>query len=709
MHRLADLALTRPRRVLLAAAAVLLLSATAVPGIFDALYPAGFRDPDTPSERAADALRDAAGFESDPGIIVLVRVPEGAPDPGPAVRERRVAAVAAVLREERALGLVVTGAQDASLRSSDGRTTLVGGFFRSREERDKVAAVEHVRERLAAERFAPLEVRVGGPGTAFITVNAQVERDLQRGELLAFPLLFLLLVVIFRGLVAAALPLVVGALSVLATIAGLRLLNELIDVSVFSVNLVSALGLGLAVDYSLFLVSRFREELARTGATDRALRTTMATAGRTVVVSALTVAAALLALVLFPQRFLYSMGIGGAGVALLAAVASLTVVPALLALLGPRVNALPFGRSGTAVEERRTARWRRIAAVPRGRPGVVTVVALAGMVLLSAPSLRLERTGIDERVLPPTSDVRVVSDAIAAAPGFPEHADSPATLAITASPAQDGEVRALARAAAALPGTAAVLPPRRVGPDLVALRVVQRDDPFSDAAVAHARALGALPTGLPVLVAGQAAGLHDFRASVDDHLPAALLVAAGATVVLLFLLTGSVVLPIGAVLVNLLTLTAAYGLLVVVFQDGLLAGPLDFATPPGIETGAFMLVFAMVFGLSTDYAVFLLARVTELRRAGHDDRTAVALATERTGSLITAAAALFCVAVGALATSGLVFLKETGVGTAAAVAIDATIVRVLLVPAVMHLLGARAWWRPRGLARVHARLGISEA
>lgn len=178
---------------------------------------------------------------------------------------------------------------------------------------------------------------------------------------------------------------------------------------------------------------------------------------------------------------------------------------------------------------------------------------------------------------------------------------------------------------------------------------------------------------------------------------------------LLFLLTGSVVLPIGAVLVNLLTLTAAYGLLVVVFQDGLLAGPLDFATPPGIETGAFMLVFAMVFGLSTDYAVFLLARVTELRRAGHDDRTAVALATERTGSLITAAAALFCVAVGALATSGLVFLKETGVGTAAAVAIDATIVRVLLVPAVMHLLGARAWWRPRGLARVHARLGISEA
>lgn len=705
MDRLASLATTHPRRLLAAAAVFVAVCAAFVPSTFDALSPAGFRDGDSPSERTADTLRDAAGFETDPGIVLLASAPQGVSLAEPAA-QRQLADAARALAGDPAVARVASPAQDPRLLAPDGRSTLLAVFFRERDEKPKAEAVDRLEDRVEGAA-GPLSLTLGGAGAAFTEINHEVERDLARAELLAVPVLFLLLVVVFRGLVAAALPLLVGIISIVGSILGLRLLNEAVPISIFSINLVSALGLGLAVDYSLFLVSRHREELAGGADPRTALRTTMRTAGRTVAFSALTVAAALMALALFPQRFLYSMGLGGTFVTVFAAITSLTVVPALLVVLGPRIDALRLGRGDEAANRARAARWRRVADLVARRPGATSVVALMLLVLIAVPATRLERNGIDDQVLPPTADVRVVADAVSR--DFAPNLDSPVSLAVRATPGEDDEVAALAERLRALPGTSSVTFPQRLGPDLVLLQALPRVDPLSDAGLAYVERVRDLRATVPFGVTGAGAGLLDFRASVDEHLPAALLVAGGATLFVLFLLTGSVVLPVKAVLANGLVLVAAYGMLVLVFQDGRLEGLLDYTSLGAIETATTMLVFALVFGLSTDYAVFLLARIAELRRSGYADRDAIVLATERTGSLITAAAVLFCVAIGALATSSLIFLKQSGIGTAFAVAIDATVVRVLLFPALMHLLGPSAWWSPSPLRRLHGRVGISEA
>jgi uncharacterized membrane protein YdfJ with MMPL/SSD domain len=710
MGSLAALALLHPRRILAVAGVFVVLCAATVPGVFDALFPAGFRDADSPSERTAETLRDAVGFETEPGLVVLATprrqadLPED-PFTDPAAA-RQFRAAARLLFADRDIARVAGPAQDPRLRSRDGTSALLVAFFEERGEEFKVDAVKRLETRIEDDLSGPLDLRLGGYGPAFTAVNEQVKSDLARAELIAFPLLFLLLVVVFRGLVAASLPLLVGVISVLASIASLRLMNEFVPISVFSVNIVTGLGLGLAVDYSLFLVSRFREEIAAGEDTETALRTTMATAGRTVVFSAITVAAALLALVLFPQRFLYSMGLGGAFVSVFAAVAALTVVPALLALLGPKVDALRLGRGDADAVARRGRRWRLVAEGVSRRPGAVTAATLLALVLVTLPAFGMERTGVDERVLDETSDARIVAAAIDR--DFAANLEAPVVLAIEAPAGRDDAVQQIAREVAALPGTLEVAPPQRLSADLVLLQATPRDGPLSEAGLAHTRAIRALDAPVAVGVTGQGAGLIDFRDSVDDHLPAVLLVAAGITLLVLFLLTGSVLLPVGAVIANLLTLGAAYGFLVVVFQDGNLEGPLGFTSLGAIDTATTMLIFGMVFGLSTDYAVFLLARIAELRRVGYGDRAAIVLATERTGSLITAAAILFCVAIGAMATSSLIFLKQTGLGTAVAVMVDATLVRVFLVPAVMHLLGRSAWWAPGPLGRLHARFGLRE-
>ncbi|MDX6651046.1 MAG: putative drug exporter of the superfamily [Solirubrobacteraceae bacterium] len=697
MTRLADLAQRRPRRVL--ALAVLLF---AVAGAFGGtvakhLDPYGADDPATQTVQARAAIERASGLEPGPGIVALVDLPGGAHS---GAARARVARVVAIMRAEPAVGRVVSvlDSGDPAMVSRDGRQTYVVAVMRAVGEHPREAAGKRVDRRLA-----PLPgVKVGGQVLSFAEVGTKVESDLQRSELIAFPLLFVLSLLFFRSLVASLLPLLVGALAIVGTFAGLRVASELGSVSIFALNLTTGLGLGLAIDYSLFIVSRYREELAAVGPGREALRRTLNTAGRTVLFSSLTVAAALASLLVFPQRFLYSMGLGGTMVALVAAVVALVVLPAVLALLGPRVNAgSPRWLARRAERDARpdqAGAWYRLSRFVMRRPAPVATGAAVLLIALGLPFLSISFTAVDGSVLPKTSERRQVYDALRT--DFPAGRDVPL---IAVAPARDAA--ALRGRIAALRGAGAVVAPQPIGGGLTVIRAYTSAPPFSGRAQDLVRDVRALPG---VRVTGETADFVDTRSSIVGHLPIALAIVAGATILVLFLMTGSVILPLKALVMNLLTLSAAFGLLVLIFQDGRLEGLLAYTSQGALEMTQPVLLFALAFGLSTDYGVFLLGRIKEARDRGAGDREAVAIGLERTGRIVTAAALLFCVAIGAFATSQIVFIKELGVGTALAVLIDATLVRALLVPALMEMLGRWNWWAPRPLRRLHRRIGLRE-
>src|SRR5918992_6256068 len=558
------------------------------------------------------------------------------------------------------------------------------------------------------ERFngAP-GVTLGGFAVASPQVNEQVSEDLARAELLAFPLLFLLSFLFFRSVVAALLPLMVGGMAIALTFFALRLGSELGSISVFALNVTTGLGLGLAIDYSLFMVSRYREELAEVGPGVEAIRRTLATAGRTVLFSSLTVAAAMGSLLIFPQRFLYSMGIGGMMVAVLAGGVALLVLPAVLAVLGPRVNALAPRRLQRAAEaDARPAQsgaWYRLSRAVMRRPGTIAAGSAALLIAMGIPFLGLKVTAVDASVLPESSSARQVD--IALKRDFDVRRTTPITL-VAEAPSGPALDRYLDRVRE-VPGVLELSPPRRAG-DLTLVDAVPRNAALSDDSQEAVRDVRGLDPPFEVMSRGETATMVDLKESLVDHLPAALAVLMGTTIIVLFLMTGSLVLPIKALLMNLLTMSATFGLLVLIFQDGRLEGLLDYTSQGALEATQPIFLFAVAFGLSTDYAVFLLARIKEARDAGIPNDEAVAIGLERTGRIVTAAALLFSIAVGAFATSELIFIKELGIGTALAVLIDATIIRALLVPSLMKLLGDWNWWAPRPLARLHARIGLRE-
>jgi uncharacterized membrane protein YdfJ with MMPL/SSD domain len=698
--RLANLATNRAKLVVVAAVVVALVAGALGGGVADKLSSFGADDPATDSYKAAQRLGQTTGLDANPGLIALVE--SGGPVDSRAGRAK-VDQVVRVVRGDRDVGRVVTAFDGGGreLISRDGRSTYVAVTFKDDQGED---ATDRIRPQL--DRIEG--VKVGGGEAASLDANEIVGHDLARAELMAFPLLFLLSLWFFRSLVAALLPLLVGVVSIMLTFLGLTIAAGPIDISVFALNLVTGLGLGLAIDYSLFIVSRYREELAAHGPGATALRNTMNTAGRTVMFSSLTVAAALAALLVFPQKFLYSMGIGGTLVALSAAAVALILLPAVLALLGERVNALAPKRLRRASEaDARPAEsgfWYRLSHFIMRRPGRVAIAAATFMIVLGLPFLRVDFTSLDAKVLPAGNEVRAVSDALNR--DFPPHRTTPAyVVAQTSSRAQLDRYRARIER---LPGAAAVSPARPLDRGVSRIDVVSKGDELAQPSKDLVRDVRALDPGFRTLVGGRTAEFLDQRQSIGDHLPIALAIVALATIVVLFLMTGSVILPIKAIVMNVLTLSAAFGLLVLIFQDGRLEGPLSYESLGALDLTQPVVLFAVAFGLSTDYGVFLLGRIKEARDNGASDRDAVAIGLERTGRIVTAAALLFCVAIGAFATSQIIFIKELGLGTAFAVLLDATIIRALLVPALMEMLGKWNWWAPKPLRRLHQRIGLSE-
>jgi RND superfamily putative drug exporter len=639
---LANLAWRHPRRIL-AVAALLAVAAAA----FGASTPShlsasdnDYQDKGSESYRTFQLLSRRTGVIPGPSIVVIA----------PAAK---AAATVSLLRHDPAVAVV----RREPPRSG---SEVIAAYLR--DGSDTGSAARRI------QRTAP--GLVGGPAIASEQVRHQSERDLIRAELIAFPLLLVLGIWIFRGLVAALLPVAAGILSIVTTLAMLRIANSTVTISVFALNLVTGAGLGLAIDYSLLLLNRYREELARQEPR-KALRTTVETAGRTVAFSAVTVAAAFASLSVFPLGFLRSMAIGGVAVALLAGFVALLVIPALFAVLGRRVDALAIRRG----KQPGSGGWYRFAHGVMRRPIPIAVATAAVLVALGLPFLGVRFTGIDASVLPTSASARQVQDRIHAR--APEHV-------VTHSRAVLEQVRRL-------PGVASMTAPRPLGGGLWTADVTSAARPMSNGAKDLDRRIRTLPGAT---VSGVTAWYLDTSSSLRRHLPAAGAILAVTIVALLYLVTRSVILPVKAVIMNALSLSAAFGVLVWVFQDGRLEGVLHYTSQGALELTQPVLLFAIAFGLATDYGVFLLSRIREAHESGLPNREAVALGLERTGRVVSAAALLFCVAVGSFATSGIVIVKEVGVGIALAVAIDASLVRALLVPSLMALLGDWNWWRP---------------
>jgi putative drug exporter of the RND superfamily len=738
LERLARFLLRR-RWAVLAATLVVVVAAGAFGGsAITRLKSGGFDDPDAESTRAAKVLADEFGT-GDPNLVLLVTAKGGQVD-DPAVAAAGEALTRRLAAEPDLAQVVSYWATGApALKSTDGSQALALGRITGDEEGldERAAALTGA----YARDDATLRVQVGGQAQVFREVGEQVESDLARAESIAVPITLLLLVLVFASAVAGALPLAVGGFAIVGTLLVLRVLAEVTDVSIYALNLTTALGLGLAIDYSLFIVSRYREELRAGREPADALVLTMGTAGRTVLFSAATVAVSLLALLVFPLYFLRSFGYAGIAVVALAAIGALVVLPALLAVLGRRVDRLrlPIGRrraAAVATREPGAGLWHRIAISVMRRPVPIALAVVAFLVLLGTPFLGVRFGLPDDRVLPAGAEGRQVAEAVRAnfaadetsalsvvAPGIGDPAAHLADIdgyaaalsrldGVDRVDALTGSYAAGQRLQGPLPTGDAAIPPearRFAAADGTWLSVVPSVEPYSAAGEDLVAAVRHLQAPLGAQVTGPSAQLVDTKASLFGNLPAAGAIIALVTFALLFAMTGSVVIPVKALVLNLLSLTAIYGAMVFIFQDGHLAGVLGFTPTGTIDTSMPVLLFCIAFGLSMDYEVFLLSRIKEEYDRTGDTVASVAAGLERTGRIVTTAAALLAIVFVAFATSQVSFLKLFGIGTALAILVDATLIRALLVPAFMRLAGRANWWAPAPLRRLHARVGLREA
>ncbi|MFD3824033.1 MMPL family transporter [Streptomyces sp. NPDC058625] len=696
----------RPRLALLAALVLTVLAVLAGSGVADRMSSGGWEDPDAESTYATQAIeREFPG--SQPNLLLLVDAGEASVD------DPAVAAEAARLTERLAGEEGITGVgsywqtRSPALRAEDGHEALIAARITGDE-----TAMGETLDRIAPQfrgEQGVVEVGVGGPVAVRHEMQTIIQEDLLRAELIALPVTLVLLVMVFGSAVAALLPLGIGIVAILGANAILRGLTEFTEVSVFAMNLTTALGLGLAIDYALFIVRRFREELSAGAEPLTAIGTTLRTAGRTVLFSALTVAVSLAAMMLFPQYFLRSFAYAGIAVVLLAAAAALILLPAALMVLGHRVDALDLRR---LLRRRRPAKaageegavWGRMATLVMRRAPFFALGTTAVLVLLGLPFLGVKFGTADDRQLPSTAQSRVVQDHIRE--GFPGSPGGGLEV-LAEGRATEAQYAAYKERVAELPEVVRVEGPLVKG-DAAYFTVVPRGEAVDDPAQRLVGDLRAVDAPFDTSVTGAAAVLVDSKDAIAERLPMAALFIVIVTLFLVFLLTGSVLIPVQAVLLNALSLTAMFGAMVWVFQEGHLSGLLGFTSPGSVETTLPVIMFCVAFGLSMDYGVFLLSRIKEEYDLTGEHEQAVRHGLQRTGGLITAAAVILAVVMVAIGTSRVTNTKMLGLGIALAVLMDAMIVRSLLVPSVMRLTGRATWWAPGPLRRFHERFGLSE-
>ncbi len=699
----------RRRLVLVLAGIAVAAAAVWGTGVFGALQSAGgFTAPGSQSQQESDLATRAFGRDT-ADVVVLYSSPRLTVRDA-AFRAAVTRTLAALPRRDVRSAVTYWSARSPQFAGAGGHVTYAVLELAGGTDSARTTNYQAIEGRLSAPG---LSTEVGGQVPTMSAINKQVTSDISRAEGISLPVLLILLLAIFGSLAAASLPLAIGGLAILGSFTALRLLTLVTGVSVYSINITTILGLGLAIDYGLFMVSRFREELHRQDSTADAVAATVATAGRTVAVSGITVAAALASLMLFPETFLRSMGYGGVATVGVDMLAALTVLPALLGVLGPRVNALRVRRRVLRPPPgEQSGAWYRIARSVMRRPVAYVVVILLVLLTLAAPFRSITWGGTDARALPAGAPARVVTEALNR--DFPGNPSSPIEVLTrlpgrATAPAQRSALAGYVRRLDRVPGvSSAVL--TGVRGDIARVDLRYAADPYSAAArdiVTAARAVPP-PAGGHAYVGGVTAQLVDELSSLGHTLPWMALVICLATFVLLFLAFGSVVLPLKAIVMNVLSLSATFGVVVWIFQEGHLSGLLRFTPTGTIDPSMPILMLAIIFGLSMDYEVFLLSRIRERYDVTGDNTAAVASGLQRTGGLITSLAFLLVIVVGAFSASGITFIKLMGVGMIVALVVNATIVRVLLVPATMRLLGRANWWAPGPLRRVYRTYGIRE-
>ncbi|MGW1211549.1 MMPL family transporter [Streptomyces sp. NPDC002499] len=726
-ERLADLAIRRSRLVLVVAVVAVALMGVLGAGAFGKLLGGGFDDPASQSTKAAKVIDDKFGGETN--LVLLVRADEGRVDAPDATRGGR--SLVADLKKEKTLTNVVSywDTDSPALLSRDGREAMVLAHVTGTETERKENATKILDAYTGDADRGTLTVEAGGGAAVNSELSEQVVDDLVLAESIAIPLTLVLLLFVFGSVVAALLPLAIAIIAVVGSFAQLFLLGSVTSVADTATNLTTALGLGLGIDYALLMVSRFREQLAAGTSVEDAVRRTVATAGRTVAFSAATVAAALAALLVFPQYFLRSFGFAGVGVVAIAALSTLFVMPSLLYVLGHRVNSgrLPWAKSARTAQTGRSGSraplWGRLARTVMRRPALTALPVLAVLLVAASPLLGITFGTPDERVLPKDTTSRQVSTALrenfdgSEASALNIVIDQPVSKAPLESYATElsgleGVVRVETSTGTYAGGQSAAAGPASPAlgrPDAQRLSVVSSLTPKSDAAqnlVEQVRALTP-PAGTHPLVGGTDAVLVDSKDSIGGRLPIAIALIALTTFVLLFLFTGSVVQPLRALLLNGVSLAATLGVMTWIFQDGNLSSLLGFTAQP-MEMSMTVLMFCIAFGLSMDYEVFVTSRIKELHDQGADNETAVADGLGHTGRIVSAAAFLLAVSFFAFGTAKISFMQMFGLGSGLAVLIDALAVRGVLVPAAMRLLGRSAWYAPGFLRRFHNRFGLSE-
>jgi putative drug exporter of the RND superfamily len=688
-------------------------------GVFGAMKSRGFDDPGSESARAGALLATSFGAV-EPTAVLAVEAATGVDSPAATAAASTLVGAVSGLDGVDTVASYWTSGRPAQLRSTDGTTGQVLVF--AAEDADVQQLAKDLAAQFGGEQDG-LTVYVYGWNTVGNALTKTITEDLGKAEGIAVPITVLLLMFVFGSVVAAGLPFMVAGASILGSFTFLFVLTKFTDVSIFALNLVTGLGLALGIDYALLMISRFREELKAGAPTEDAVVTTMRTAGKTVLVSGITVAITLASMLLFPQYFLKSFAYAGVSVSLFAVFGALTALPAMLAILGPNVNRLRVRRGDLAPKD--DGAWSRIARTVMRRPWPVMLGAIALLLVMAYPALSVAFGQVDDRALPPSNPAAVAGEVLR--DRFPGQESAPYDVVLVDPAGDAAAVDDYAEAISTIPDVVRVTTPTSVvidgavvGPNptpstftadgMVRLAVVGDVPPLDAAGVSIVDALRAAPApAAEVLVGGQAAGYADSNSGILGNVWLVALWIAVTTLIVLFLFTGSVLLPVKALVLNVLSLTATLGALVWVFQGGHLTWLVgDYTNTGTVDISSIALIAVVAFALSMDYELFMLSRIKEEHDAGRNTTDAVAFGLQRTGRIITAAALLIAIVFVSFLSSGVTNIKQLGFGVTVAILVDATIVRALLVPAFMRIAGGANWWAPAPLRRLHDRLGIRE-
>ncbi len=671
----------------------ILLAGAIGSGVFSRLESGGYSDPNSDSYKAYEYLQDVFKVE-DPSVVLVVEAPTAASDPSVfATVSKLETKIKAEAHVGKTLSFWSTGGAP-SLLSKDGKA----GFLFVYSDKSEWGTIQELGKSIQAKydgKFENLKVYASGTGVFAHAINSKISKDLALAESISIPLTFILLAFVFGGLVASAMPLVVGVSAILGSFLIMYLLTLFTGVSIFALNLITGLGLGLGIDYSLLIVNRFREELHAGKSVEDSIVNTVATAGKTVFYSGLTVVLTLMSLVMFPQMFLKSFGYAGVTVVIMAVLGALVALPALLAMLGNKIDNVVVRKSAIAPKE--DGRWADTARFVMRKPISVVVLSLIILTVLAAPIKNIVFSQVDSQVLPANNSAAIAARVIIER--FPGQEGNPIEIIVPKGAFMGPQINQYTTEISQLPGIIRIGDSQVAGDDVrvTAIHAMGPRTPEAEKLINDLRAIRA-PEG--TLIGGVAADYADTQHGTAKTLPWALLWIAIGVMILLFVFTGSIILPIKAVLLNILSLAATLGAVTWIFIDGHLKWLVgDFTVTGSLDTGSVILIAVVTFGLSMDYEVFLLSRIKEEHEAGKSNIESVATGLQRSARIITAAAGLLAIVFASFMLSGVTSIKMLGFGVAFAILLDASLVRALLVPALMRLFGERNWWAPKSLKR----------